>query len=135
MRQLDKVIYRNIWPGTTLEHATGGGIAQSRYPRGCRYHLRGHTVALQRSRRADGGRRFKAEVRHRSDAGECANGLAGSGRSEDSGTGDVTTTGWPGVGFGLGEHDPELPVEIDPVLTWNTFLGSPGGEWGRFWPE
>ena len=28
------------------------------------------------------------------------------------------------VGFALGRHDPAYPVTIDPVLEWNTFLGS-----------
>ena len=28
------------------------------------------------------------------------------------------------VGFALGQYDPRYPLTIDPILTWNTFLGS-----------
>ena len=34
------------------------------------------------------------------------------------------------VGFSLGHHDRELPVIIDPTLTWNTFLGSASEDQG-----
>ena len=35
------------------------------------------------------------------------------------------------LGFTLGNHDPDLPVWIDPTLSWNTFLGGPGGNGGN----
>ena len=28
------------------------------------------------------------------------------------------------VGFSLGDYIPGIPVVIDPVMTWNTFLGA-----------
>ena len=34
------------------------------------------------------------------------------------------------VGFSLGEHDPSFPLVIDPSLTWNTFLGGSGSDYG-----
>ncbi|NCC26485.1 MAG: hypothetical protein EOM25_14995, partial [Deltaproteobacteria bacterium] len=34
------------------------------------------------------------------------------------------------VGFALGDCLPGIPVIIDPVLTWNTFLGGAGGDRG-----
>ena len=34
------------------------------------------------------------------------------------------------VGFTLGEYVSGVPVIIDPVLTWNTFLGGTGDEYG-----
>ena len=33
------------------------------------------------------------------------------------------------VGFSLGKYVPGVPVVIDPVLTWNTFLGGSGNDW------
>ena len=35
------------------------------------------------------------------------------------------------LGFTLGDHDPALPVWIDPTLSWNTFLGSTGTDEGN----
>jgi len=35
------------------------------------------------------------------------------------------------LGFKLGDHDPALPVWIDPTLSWNTFLGGTGRDYGR----
>ena len=35
------------------------------------------------------------------------------------------------LGFTLGNHDPALPVWIDPTLSWNTFLGGAGGDSGK----
>ncbi len=34
------------------------------------------------------------------------------------------------VGFRLGEYNPALPLFIDPTLTWNTFLGGYGTDYG-----
>ena len=34
------------------------------------------------------------------------------------------------LGFKLGDHDPSLPVWIDPTLSWNTLLGSAKGDDG-----
>ncbi len=34
------------------------------------------------------------------------------------------------LGFKLGTHDSALPVWIDPTLSWNTFLGGAGGDFG-----
>ena len=34
------------------------------------------------------------------------------------------------LGFTLGAHEPGLPVQIDPTLTWNTFLGGSGNDLG-----
>ena len=33
------------------------------------------------------------------------------------------------VGFSLGKYVPGVPVVIDPVMTWNTFLGGSGNDW------
>ena len=35
------------------------------------------------------------------------------------------------VGFSLGDYVPGIPVVIDPCLTWNTFLGGSGDDYGR----
>jgi len=35
------------------------------------------------------------------------------------------------VGFKVGSYDPEFPLVIDPVLIWNTFLGSAGADQGK----
>jgi hypothetical protein len=34
------------------------------------------------------------------------------------------------VGFSLGDYDREFPLVIDPTLTWNTFLGGTGTDYG-----
>jgi hypothetical protein len=35
------------------------------------------------------------------------------------------------AGFSAGHYDPEFPLVIDPVLTWNTFMGSGAGDQGE----
>jgi len=35
------------------------------------------------------------------------------------------------VGFTLGSYLPDLPITIDPELTWNTFLGGSGDDYGQ----
>jgi hypothetical protein len=34
-------------------------------------------------------------------------------------------------GFEVDDYDKSLPLIIDPVLSWNTFIGSAGNDWGR----
>ncbi|OGO29676.1 MAG: hypothetical protein A2Z16_15265 [Chloroflexi bacterium RBG_16_54_18] len=45
-------------------------------------------------------------------------------------TSEVSETSKVFVGFRLGEYDPALPLFIDPTLTWNTFLGGGGTDYG-----
>ncbi len=35
------------------------------------------------------------------------------------------------VGFAVGNYDPEVELVIDPVTTWNTFLGGSGDDYGN----
>ena len=35
------------------------------------------------------------------------------------------------MGFKAGSYDPRYPLVIDPVLSWNTFLGGSGNDYGN----
>jgi uncharacterized repeat protein (TIGR01451 family) len=42
-----------------------------------------------------------------------------------------TVAGAPAVGFEIGAYDPSLPLVIDPVLVYSTFLGGSGNDLGN----
>ncbi len=133
---LTQVTYPNLWPGISLTYDAGGGLARSTYslapgadPAAIRLRYNAPvTVEADGSLRISydtgalhestplawqeiDGRRVAVEVAFQTWAG--------------SETDKVST-----VGFRLGRYDPRYPLTIDPTLTWNTFLGGSGVDWG-----
>ena len=122
---LDQVVYDELWPGIRVTYdAPGSGIARStwtlqpgadpgairlRYNRpvdvteagelGIRFETGAMTESRPIAWQDVNGRRVEVEVAF--------------ARLEDN-----------GVGFHLGRYRSDLPLTIDPTLTWNTFLGS-----------
>lgn len=122
---LTHVEYRNLWDGITLSYdAPPGGIVRSTYTVAPfatieSIHLRYNAAVTVNS---DGSLSIAYPAGWLSETAPIAwqdvDGRRVRVRAAFVGRGERE------VGFALGEHYQHLPVVIDPVLTWNTFLGS-----------
>lgn len=121
---LTHVTYPNLWDGITLRYdAPAQGIVRSTY-----------TLAPS-ARVADIQLRYNAPITVNADGSlsvSYANGQVKESapvawqdfdRERVPVTVAFVARGERQLGFALGKHDPHTPVVIDPVLTWNTFLG------------
>jgi hypothetical protein len=128
---LAQVTYPNLWNGITLAYdSPPGGIVRSTY-------------TLAPFAQADAIRlRYNAPVTVRSDGTLAIAYTTGEAREsapvawqEIHGARVVVPVafvvrGAREVGLALGAHDPQAAVTIDPVLTWTTFLGGGGNDYG-----
>ena len=132
---LGRVTYRNIWDGVTAVYeASGGAIVKSTYY----VEATDEGVAVDRIRLG-----YNRPVRI-DEQGNLVltfeDGTISEGapvawqETEGGGRTPVRVSyvlrGEREVGFSLGDHAPGIPVIIDPVMTWNTFLGDSGSDIG-----
>jgi CSLREA domain-containing protein len=129
---LSRVTYANLWPGVTLSYdAPGGGIARSTY--------RVEPKASPESIRL----RYNAAVSVQSDGSLLIPFKTGTMREtapvawqERAGIYVPVQVafmqrGESEIAFTLGDYDRSLPLFIDPTLTWNTFFGGSGDDFGE----
>ena len=128
---LSEVRYPNLWPGVDLSYrAASDGIAESvwRLAPGAdveQIRLRyNRPLALN----SDGS------LAIRFDTGVLNESAPVAWQERDGQRQPVAVAfalkGEQELGFTLGAHDSGLPVWIDPTLTWNTFLGGVGDDFG-----
>jgi len=133
---LGKVSYRDLWDGVTLVYENpGSGVVKSTY------HVEaGGTTAVDR---VDEIRlRYNVPVKV-DDSGDLLLSFAKGEMRESRPVAwqeiegkriprKVTyrLRGEQEVGFKAGSYDPRYPMVIDPVLSWNTFLGGSGNDVG-----
>jgi hypothetical protein len=130
---LDKVTYTDLWEGVTLVYDGGDGILESTYhiaPQNGKSNGSPSLSPVNRIRLRynvpvaldDNGNlllKFKTGLMRES---------APVAWQEISGQRIPVKAAFcildeKEVGFSMGDYDPTLPLVIDPVLTWNTFLG------------
>ena len=130
---LSRVTYPNLWAGITLTYdAPAGAILRSAYrlepyadPAAIRLH---YNVPAQIDSNGNLGLAYATGVMRES--APIAWQEIGSGRVPVQVAFTIynpqSPAGDQGVGFALGAYDPAYPLFIDPLLTWNTFLGGSG---------
>lgn len=128
---LTRVTYANVWNGITLTYdAPEGSILRSTYT--LAPFARAETIRL----------RYNAPLTLNSN-GTLSTAYAAGQVTESAPLAwqeqngqripvevEFVMRGEREVGFALGEYDPRLALVIDPVLTWNTFLGGGGYDVG-----
>jgi len=124
---LGRVTYRNLWDGVTVVYeASGGAVAKSTYyidvtEEGVRVDL----IRLGYNRPVQIDEKGNLLIIY--EDGTMVESAPVAWQETEGGRKPVTVTydlrGEREVGFSLGDYAPGIPVVIDPVMTWNTFLG------------
>lgn len=125
-RPLNEVHYRNLWPGIDLRYDGKDGIVRSTYtlaPGANSEAIRlSYNVPIELTEEGSLTLTFATGTMHESSplAWQEIEGkqqpIKVAFRQHDNGE----------LGFTLGDYDPTQPLTIDPILTWNSFLG--GGD-------
>ena len=123
-RPMTRVRYPGLWTGITLEYAaTSAGLIKSAYE--VMPGADPGTIALKTNvpARIDSG----GFLHYRFQTGEMIESRPVAWQEKDgkriSVDAEFVIRGESEVGFRVGDYDPETALMIDPVLTWNTFLG------------
>jgi hypothetical protein len=128
---LAQVTYPNLWPGISLAYDTGDGIARSTYT----LEPGANPAAIRLRYNApvqiedDGSLSIAFETGVMRESAPLAwQEISGARIPVDITFRLVKQSGHnpnvgPNVGFSLGRYNPAYPLNIDPTLTWNTFLG------------
>ncbi len=126
---LTKVTYHNLWSDISVSYTTdSGGIFESTWQIASggnpeqirlRYNIPTEITAegQLKMRYTRGWMQESAPVAWQMDEGQRLPVDVAFNRYDDG-----------SIGFKLGDYDKSLPLLIDPVLEWNTFLGSSGGD-------
>ncbi|MBF0530126.1 MAG: hypothetical protein HQK55_12820, partial [Deltaproteobacteria bacterium] len=128
---LNQVIYANLWDGVSLQYEKNSdGVAKSTY-----YISPNHASAVE-----------KIRLHYNRPVQLATNGdlLVGfpNGRMTESRPvawqeadgvripvkAEYKSLGTHEIGFEVSEYTPSLPLIIDPIMSWNTFMGSAGGD-------
>ena len=131
-RPLGRVTYRNVWDGVTVVYeASGASIVKSSY------YVAATKEGVQVDRIRLGYNRpvqidEKGNLLIVYEDGAIIEGAPVAWQETEGGRKPVTAAyvlhGEREVGFSLGDYMPGIPVVIDPVMTWNTFLGGSGDD-------
>ncbi|MBN1938465.1 MAG: SBBP repeat-containing protein [Candidatus Aminicenantes bacterium] len=118
------IVYRNLWPGVTLKYeGVAGGIVKSTYELAPGADLKSIRLRTNVPLR-DGG---NGRLAYGFDSGEMVESAPVAWQEIDGRRVEVETVyrieSGRQYGFQAGDYDSDLPLIIDPVLTWNTFLG------------
>ena len=127
---LTSVTYPNLWDGVTLTY-DANGIVRSTYR--LEPYAEVNTIRLRYSRPAqvqpDGSLRLEFE------SGAMTETAPVAWQEIDGQRVDVNVSfrAWSEneIGFALGSYNSAQPLFIDPTLTWNTFMGSSGIDFGN----
>ncbi|MFC1591753.1 SBBP repeat-containing protein [Thermodesulfobacteriota bacterium] len=127
--ELQQVTYPNLWHGISLEYeAHGGALAKSTYhvaPGTSHETIRlRYNVPVQVA--SNGNLVMGFATGTLSESRPVAWQDAGSTRIPVEAAFEVRTDGT--VGFSVGAYNPALPLVIDPVLSWHTFVGGSGAD-------
>ncbi len=131
---LGRVTYRNVWDGVTVVYeASGASIVKSSYYVDAtkeRVQVARIRLGYNRPVRIDENGNLLVVY----EDGTIVEGAPVAWQETESGRKPVTATyvlhGEREVGFSLSDYTPGIPVVIDPVMTWNTFLGGSGSDTG-----
>lgn len=121
---LGRVTYRNLWDGVTVVYeASQGAVAKSTYYLDNGVQVDRIRLGYNRPLQID----EKGNLLIIYEDGTMVEGAPVAWQETEGGRKPVTVTydlrGEGEVGFSLSDYTPGIPVVIDPVMTWNTFLG------------
>ena len=132
---LTRVTYRNIWDDVTLvyEAHPGAIVKSSYYVNTTKEGVPVERIRLRYNRPVSLDEQGNLSIAYEN--GRIVEGAPVAWQEIEGQKRPVTVTyvlyGKQEVGFSLGEHLPEIPVIIDPVTTWNPFLGGSGTDVGQ----
>lgn len=136
-RPFSRVTYAGLWPGITLAYAASpGGLVRSTYTLAPGADVRDIRLRYNApvTRERDGSLRVRFSTGEVWESAPVAWQDIGGQRVPVQVAFAVSTGSLPDqdlVGFALGPRNGAYPVWIDPLLTWNTFLGGAGSDYGR----
>ncbi|MFC2003838.1 SBBP repeat-containing protein, partial [Chloroflexota bacterium] len=131
---LGRVTYRNLWDGVTVVYeANGASIMKSTY------YIDATKEVVVQVNRIRLGYNCPVQIDENGNLhmiyedGTMVEDAPVAWQETESGRKPVAVTyelcGEREVGFSLDDYTPGIPVVIDPVMTWNTFLGSSGDDY------
>lgn len=134
-RPLGRVTYRDVWDGVTVVYeASGASIVKSTYyVDTTKEGVPVDRIRLGYNRPVQIDEKGNLLVTY--EDGTIVEGAPVAWQETEGGRKPVTATyvlrGEGEVGFSLGDYTPGIPVVIDPVMTWNTFLGGSDSDFGQ----
>jgi hypothetical protein len=126
----DEIRYQALWPGIDLHYDTAQGIVRSTY-----YIAPGARASdIRLAYNVDFVVNASGSLMFRLGSGTLTESAPIAWQEIDGRRVQVPVSFevLPGkhLGFRVGDHDPGMPLIIDPTLYWNSFLGGSGGDYG-----
>jgi hypothetical protein len=136
-RPLDRVIYRDLWPGVSLVYEKHrSGVVKSTYivePDGTCAGCAVEQIRLRYNVPVDVDK--SGNLIYSFETGQMKESCPVAWQEISGGRVPVDVSFYSlseqEVGFNVGAYDQKFPLVIDPVLSWNTFMGGGGWEEGQ----
>lgn len=132
---LGRVSYLNLWDGVTLVYEAGGEslVKSTYYVDATREGVQVDRIRMGYNRPVQIDEKGNLLITY--EDGTITDGAPVAWQEVEGGRKPVTAAyvlhGEREVGFSLGSFVPGIPVVIDPVMTWNTFMGGSGSDYAN----